>query len=60
MRAYLGGGSTNFLSKLILIGDRKVPYFENKVEIDNELREKITSIEHLISKVYPDIIQWHF
>ncbi|CAB3235853.1 unnamed protein product [Arctia plantaginis] len=57
MRAHLGGGSTNFPSKLLLIGDGKVPHFENKIEIDRDLGERVTSIEDLISKVYPDIVE---
>lgn len=57
MRAHFGGGSTLFLSKLLLIGDRKVPHFENKIEIDRDLCEKLISIEDLISKVYPDMVE---
>ncbi|CAK1599568.1 unnamed protein product [Parnassius mnemosyne] len=57
IRAHLGGGSTNFLLKLLLIGDGKVPHFENKIPIDQDLGEKVTSIESLISKVYPDIVE---
>ncbi len=54
MRAYLGGGSTNFPLKLLLVGDGKVPYFENKIPIDQDLEEKKTSIDSLISK---DIVE---
>ncbi|CAK1580049.1 unnamed protein product [Parnassius mnemosyne] len=43
--------------KLLLIGDGKVPHFENKIPIDRDLGEKATSIESLISKVYPDIVE---
>ncbi|XP_048514974.1 LOW QUALITY PROTEIN: ATP-dependent DNA helicase pif1-like [Athalia rosae] len=57
MRAHLVGGSTNFSSKLLLIGDGKVPHFENKIEIDRDLGERVTSIEELISKVYPNIVE---
>ena len=57
MRAHLGGGNTNFPSKFLLIGDQKIPHFENKIEIDHDLSEKVTSIEDLISKVYPDVDQ---
>lgn len=57
MRAHLGGGSTSFPSKLLLIGDGKVPHFENKIEIDRDLGERVGSIEDLISKVYPNIVE---
>lgn len=46
-----------FSSKLLLIEDGKVPHFENKIEIDHDLDKKVTSIEDVISKVYPDVIQ---
>ena len=57
MREHLGGGNTNFPSKLLSIGDGKIPHFENKIEIDHDLGEKVTSIEDLISKVHPDVDQ---
>ena len=57
MRAHLGGGNTNFPSKLLLIGDWKISHFENKIEIDHDLGEKVTSTEDLISKFYPDVDQ---
>ena len=40
MRAHLGGDNTNFPSKLLLIGDGKIPHFENKIETDHDLDEK--------------------
>ncbi|CAG4969265.1 unnamed protein product [Colias eurytheme] len=55
MRAYMGGGSITFSSKLLLLGDGKVPHFENKIEIDRDLGERVSNIEDLISKVYPEI-----
>lgn len=57
MRAHFCGGSTSFSSKLLLIGDGKVPNFENKIEIDHDLGKQVISIEDLISKVYPDLVQ---
>ncbi|KAF0749210.1 ATP-dependent DNA helicase [Aphis craccivora] len=37
--------------------DGKVPNFENKIEIDRDLGETVTSLEDLISKVYPYIVE---
>lgn len=52
-----GGGSTNVPSKLLLIGDGKVVHAANKIEIDHDLDEIVTSSEDLISKVYHDVVQ---
>jgi len=57
MRAHFGLGSTHFPSKLFLIGDGKVPHSGNKIEIDRDLYEKVTSIEDLISQVYSDMVE---
>ena len=47
MRAHLGGGNTNFPSKLLLIGDAKISHFENKIEIDYDLGEKLPALKIL-------------
>lgn len=57
MRVLLRGGSTNFLSMSLLIGDGKIPHFENKINIDRDLGKRVISIEYLISKVYPHIVE---
>jgi hypothetical protein len=47
-----------FLSKLLLIGDWKVPHFEKKILIYHDLKsEKVTKIEDLISIVYQNVVQ---
>ncbi|GBP39112.1 hypothetical protein EVAR_18050_1 [Eumeta japonica] len=57
MRAHLGGGSITFPSKLLSVGDGKIPHSNNKIEIDCDLGVKVGNIEELITKVYPDISQ---
>lgn len=56
MRAHLGGGSKK-PSKLLLIADGNVPHFENKNESVRDLGERVASIEDLITKVYPGIVE---
>ncbi|XP_067131955.1 uncharacterized protein [Centruroides vittatus] len=61
MRAHLGGDESagRFSDLLFKIGNGDFPSFDGMITIPEELCTVVTTVQELLSKVYPDIIHIH-
>ncbi|XP_050552387.1 uncharacterized protein LOC126911142 [Spodoptera frugiperda] len=61
MRAHLGGDESagRFSDLLLKIGNGDFPSFDGMLTIPEELCTVVTTVQELLSKVYPDIIHIH-
>lgn len=61
MRAHLGGNESagRFSDLLLKIGNGDFPSFDGMITIPEELCTVVTTVQELLSKVYPDIIHIH-